>query len=113
MNQIPDSPFRYRAGRHKTRAAARLEADGETLEVVILDVSRDGAKVTVPYPLMPGTAARLSVAGSNVAALVHWSRKGHAGLRFLDRLDIDALIVLEGAADDPFGFETNRAKAKG
>ena len=88
----------YRPKRHATSVEARLLADGEDLTAVLLDVSRDGAKLSVPYPLLAGTAVRLRVGKSDTKALVHWSRKGQAGLRFIDRLDPATLIALEAAS---------------
>jgi hypothetical protein len=89
--------MQYRANRTKTDVIALLSAEGEREPVQIVDISRDGAKVTTPYPYQSGTATHLIIDGARLAALIQWSSDGFAGLRFLDRLDRDTLIHIEQA----------------
>lgn len=89
----------YRPNRRETQVTVRLTVDDLLLETSLLDISRDGAKIACPEHLLPGTAVRLWIDGVEVKALVHWSRKGHAGLRFFDRLDSATLLMVEKAGD--------------
>ena len=89
----------YRPSRRETHVGVRLIVDDLLLETSVLDISRDGAKIACPDHLLPGTAVRLWIDDIEVKALVHWSRKGHAGLRFFDRLDSATLLMLEKAGD--------------
>ena len=89
-------PGAYRASRRLISMSAHLYVDGEVLDVMLLDVSRDGAKITVPFAILPGTAVALQVQATGVPALVQWCRDHAAGLRFLERLDRATLSFLEG-----------------
>ena len=91
----------YRPNRRPTRVLATLAVDDIILEATIVDISRDGARLSLPGWIAPGTAVYLRVGSSSVPALIHWMDKGHAGLRFYDRLDGDTLMALE-TAEDPF-----------
>ena len=91
--------MQYRPSRRETRIRARMAVDDIILEATLLDISRDGARIEAPEHLLPGTAVSLTIEGADVPALVHWSRKGQAGLRFLDRLDVATLREVEQAAD--------------
>ena len=88
----------YRPNRQQTKLEATLLVDGEAMQATIIDISRDGAKLNVPFPILAGTAVRLQLAAKEIKALVHWCRDGHAGLRFLDRLDRDLLVKIEATA---------------
>lgn len=95
----------YRPTRRKNRVAVRLLVDGEDVAATLLDISRDGAKLEVPYAILAGSAVELRFEATKVPALVQWFRDHHIGLRFLDRLERDALVSLEGRddLDDVFG----------
>lgn len=92
--------MKYRANRTRIHAKAILVADGERIGTHILDLSRDGARIQVPFTLPAGTAAYLKVGPNDFAALVQWCHSGHAGLRFLARLDRDTLLRLEGTCTE-------------
>lgn len=96
--------MRYRPNRRTTRVDAVLDAEGETLATTLLDISRDGARITLPYRLLPGTAVRLRFRNRIAKALVVWFRDGEAGLKFLDRLDRETLVAIETATDDADAF---------
>ena len=87
--------MRYRPNRQEARYKATLRADGEAIPATVVDISRDGAKLAVPYPILAGTAVQLKLGRTHAKALVHWCRDGHAGVRFLDRLDRNTLLRLE------------------
>lgn len=89
----------YRPSRRDTHVKIRMAIDDMILDTLMVDISRDGARLAFPHDLQPGTAVTLRIDGAEVDALVHWSRRGHAGVRFLDRLDPETLRMLEGAAD--------------
>ena len=90
--------MRYRPNRQQAKFEATLLVDGEAMQATIIDIARDGAKLNVPFPILAGTAVRLQFAANETKALVHWCRDGHAGLRFLDRLDGDLLVKIEATA---------------
>jgi len=100
MEMIRRPPGDYRPSRRTICAAAVLVADGEDLPVEVLDISRDGAKVCLPFAILPGTAVELRVANATIPALIQWCKKEAAGLRFLDRLEHDVLVALEAGGDD-------------
>ncbi|MGI9394404.1 MAG: PilZ domain-containing protein [Boseongicola sp.] len=89
--------MQYRPNRVQTNIEATLFVEGEATQATIVDISRDGAKLCVPYPILEGTAVRLQLGRKETKALVHWYRNGRAGIRFLDRLDRKTLIMIEGA----------------
>ncbi|SMX24841.1 PilZ domain-containing protein [Boseongicola aestuarii] len=95
----------YRPTRRKVCVTVRLFVDGEDVAATLLYISRDGAKLKVPYAVLPGSAVALHLHGANVPALVQWSHDQRVGLRFLDRLERDVLVALEGRddTDDVFG----------
>ena len=95
----------YRPTRRKNRVDVRLFVDGEDVGATLLDISRDGAKLRLPYAILPGSAVELRFEGAKIPALVQWFEDQCAGLRFLDRLERDVLVLLEGdeTADDIFG----------
>lgn len=90
----------YRPTRRKTRVSAILAVEDVILQVMVVDISRDGAKLTLPGWVAPGSAVHLTVAAHTTPALIHWVRDGVAGVRFLDRLNGASLSAIE-AADDP------------
>ena len=90
----------YRPSRRPTRVGATIVIDDMILQTVVVDISRDGARLSLPGWIAPGTAVYLKVRDASVPALVHWMSDGHAGVRFYDRLDRETLIALE-TADDP------------
>ncbi len=96
MGIIGRSAAHYRASRRANYVPGRLLVDGDDLAVMVLNISRDGAKISLRYPIMPGTAVELRVKNQSVPALVQWSGISAAGLRFLDRLDAETLVYLEG-----------------
>lgn len=90
--------MQYRPSRQATRYDVTLKAEGEVIRATIRNISRDGAKVSVQYPLLAGTAVYLKVGAKTFKALVHWCRDGNAGLRFFDRLDRDTMVKIEASA---------------
>ena len=91
---------RHSPNRRKTRVEAVLHIDGQSLRVVILDVSFDGMKLSVPENIAPGTAATVEVHDARIPAIIHWSRTRFAGLHLLKRFDSATLTKLETAHDD-------------
>ena len=89
--------MKYRPNRLQTQLDVTLSAEGEAIRVTILDISRDGAKIAVPYPLLVGTAVQLKLEKTTTKALIHWCENNKAGIRFLDRLDRETLLVIEAA----------------
>ncbi|NNL19601.1 MAG: PilZ domain-containing protein, partial [Boseongicola sp.] len=50
--------------------AVRLIVDGENVAATLLDISRDGAKLSVPYAVLPGSAVELLLESASIPALV-------------------------------------------
>lgn len=91
---------RHSPNRRKTNVPAIVRADGERMHAVILDISYEGIKLSVPLPLQPGTPVTIEALGAEIPAIIHWHRAGFAGARMLDRLESRVLIALETAEDD-------------
>ena len=91
---------RYSPNRRKTRVEAEIDVDGERLRAIILDVSFNGMKLSVPENFAPGTALTVHVLDEAIPAIVHWSKSRFAGLYLLRRLERDTLVALETAHDD-------------
>ena len=91
---------RFSPNRRRTRVEALLHVDDRVLHTVILDVSYDGMKLSVPKDLPQGTAVTIEVLNENIPAIVHWSKKKFTGLHLLHRLERDTLVALETAHDD-------------
>ena len=87
--------MQYRPNRIQARHRVKLYAEGEAMQATIIDISRDGAKLGVPYPILEGTAVRLQLGPKDTKALVHWYLDGCAGVRFLDRLALKTLTEIE------------------
>ena len=87
--------MQYRPNRQKTKLDVTLSAEGEAIRVTILDIARDGAKIAVPYPLLAGTAVQLEMGKTTAKALIHWCENNKVGIRFLDRLDCETLLMIE------------------
>ncbi len=91
---------RHSPNRRHTRVEALLHVEGCVERAVILDVSFEGMKISVPETLAPGTAVTVEVMGEKIPAIVHWSRTRFAGLHMLQRLERETLLALETADDD-------------
>ena len=100
MKMFKEERDDYRPMRRENSVPVCLIADGEEASVTLLDISRDGAKVQVPFAILPGTAVALRINAAEVTALVQWCDIPNAGLRFLERLERDVLIALEGRESD-------------
>ncbi|MGI9390074.1 MAG: PilZ domain-containing protein [Boseongicola sp.] len=87
--------MQYRPNRVQTKQKVLLFVEGEAIPATIIDISRDGAKLKVPYSILEGTAVRLQLGPKDTKALVHWCHDGRAGVRFLDRLDRNTLTKVE------------------
>lgn len=86
-----------------------IRADGETIDISLLDLTYEGCGVSTPVEFEIGESVRLSVIGRGlIDAEVRWCKDGKAGLRFAseeprarsetsrttDRLDISTEIRL-------------------
>ena len=87
--------MQYRPNRQQTQHDVTLNAEGEAIGATVLDISRDGAKLAVPYPLLVGTAVQLKLGKATAKAVVHWCENNNIGIRFLDRLDRDTFLMIE------------------
>ncbi|NNJ67394.1 MAG: PilZ domain-containing protein [Boseongicola sp.] len=105
MQVFRQSNGNYRPTRRQNAVPVFVVVDGDEVAATLVDISRDGAKLRVPYAVLPGTAVELRVSSTVIPALVQWFEERHAGLRFLDRLEREVLLALEGRGDtdDIFG----------
>lgn len=99
MKTLRQTDDDYRPTRRKNRVSVRLFVDGENVAATLLDISRDGAKLDVPYAILPGSAVELRFDNTTVPALIQWALDHRVGLRFLDRLERDVLVALEGRGE--------------
>ncbi len=90
---------RHSPNRRKTRVEAMMDLDGEMYPVVIRDVSFEGFKLAVPVSIAPGSPVTIHVLDRRIPAIVHWCRRGYAGIHLLERLEGQTLIALETADD--------------
>jgi aerotaxis receptor len=80
--------------RYSSSARVRIEIDGRSRDVELVDVSRDGARVTPLAGVAPEASAVLLVEGRRLAATVVWSEGDAVGLRFAEPLDATFLARL-------------------
>jgi diguanylate cyclase (GGDEF)-like protein len=86
-----------RAPRHRLIRRAVLHLGGQTLPIVVRNVSHGGALVEAPRELAAGTCGKLEMQGFNLLEVeVRWSQAKRAGLHFLGEFDLSGL--LSGAA---------------
>lgn len=109
--------------RHIVRLGATCSTavidDAPALPATILDLSRSGAKLTLPTDvhLPPGTSLTLHVNGMALAATVKWHNTNFAGLRFDLPLSQAQLATLIGTASaqtktaPPLGNAANTREA--
>jgi len=88
----------YRPMRRLTQMGAEIVSDAGIANVSLDDISRDGARISPGLWLAPGSAVTLKIAGQELPAVVHWSKKSSAGLRFLQRPDVETLRLAENDA---------------
>lgn len=91
---------RHSPNRRSTRVEALLHVEGTVERVMIVDVSFEGMKLSVPENLPVGTAVTVEVMGERIPAIVHWSKARFVGLHMLTRLERETLLALESADDD-------------
>ena len=91
---------RYSPNRRKIRFDAGLLIDDDLIPVIILDVSFDGMRLSVPRTLEAGSAVTIKSLGVDIPAVVHWCQNGYAGVHLLERLDFETLNFLETARDE-------------
>ena len=86
-----------RAPRHRLIRRATLHIGGQTLPIVVRNVSHGGALIEAPREMAPGTVGKLEMQGFNLLEVeVRWSHLKRAGLNFLGEFDLSGL--LSGAA---------------
>ena len=95
---------RHSPNRRKTRFDAALAVDDELIPVVILDVSFDGMRLSVPREVEAGSPVSVRSVGVDIPAVVHWFKNGIVGVHLLERLDAETLKFLETARDELAGF---------
>ena len=95
---------RHSPNRRNTRVEALCHIEGTVERIIIVDVSYQGMKISVPENIPPGTAVTIEVMGERIPAIVHWSKSGFAGLHMLTRMERETLLALESADDDLAAF---------
>ena len=88
---------RHGPNRRQTHIDAVISTKGAPLAAVILNVSFEGMKLSVPRPVAPGTPITIEVLKKRIPAIVHWSHDGQIGVHLLERLAGQTMIALENA----------------
>ncbi|HEV2865167.1 MAG TPA: EAL domain-containing protein [Allosphingosinicella sp.] len=82
-----------RAPRHRLIRRASLHLGGQSLPVVVRNVSAGGALIDAGRDLRPETMGKLELAGYNLLEVeIRWSHAKRAGIRFLGEFDIRGLL---------------------
>ena len=100
MNVHRQPGRRYSPNRRKIRFDAALLVDDDLIPVIILDVSFDGMRLSVPRAVEAGSPVTIKSIGVDIPALVHWCQNGYAGVHLLERMDSKTLKFLETARDE-------------
>lgn len=79
----------------ETHVHAKLRYDEALIRVIVLDVSREGMKLSVPNEIEVGTGVVISLLGVDITAVVHWCHSGMVGLQLLKNLDRNTMIALD------------------
>lgn len=95
---------RHSPNRRKTQVDAVVLVEDRSLPGVVVDVSLQGMRLSLPQALEPGTPMTIMVLDVAVPAIVHWSHGLDVGVHLLESLDRDTLIALETADDDLADF---------
>jgi hypothetical protein len=119
-----DGPGGHRAAARKpVLLRAALHTLTASRPVTLFDVSRTGARLSMPVPLASGQPLWLTIPPSEIFATVVWIEGDHCGIHFDDPLDDDELATLQAkgkvvmihglTADEQLGAEdwqTNLAR---
>ena len=91
-----DGPGGRRGGeRSPVHLAASLHALNTSRAVTLLDVSRDGAKMTIPEPMYRGQEVWLKVGQTQIFGTVRWVRDTDCGIVFDEQLNSRELALLQ------------------
>ena len=83
-----------------------VSRDSQRAESAMLDVNRTGARVVIEnLSVKPGDSVAISIGGKLRNAVVIWSKKGRAGVRFERALATRDLRSIESIARAGAGFE--------
>lgn len=91
---------RYSPNRRKIRFDAALVVDDDLIPVIILVVSFDGMRLSIPGTVETGSPVTIKSIGVDIPAVVHWCQNGYAGVHLLERLNSETLKYLETARDE-------------
>jgi PilZ domain len=76
-------PVERRERRPVSMRGFAVREDGETIEILLLDLSYEGCGIETPAPLKRGDALKISVLGRGaIDTHVRWCKGGKAGLNF-------------------------------
>lgn len=91
-----DGPGGRRSGqRSRVHLPASLQALNTSRSVTLLDVSQDGARMTVPEPMYRGQQVWLKVGQAQVFGTVRWMRENDCGIVFDDPLNSRELALMQ------------------
>ena len=91
-----DGPGGRRSGqRSRVQLAASLQALNTSRSVTLLDVSPDGARITVPEPMYRGQQVWLKIGQAQIFGTVRWVRENDCGIIFDDPLNSRELALMQ------------------
>lgn len=96
---MPDVPERRRERRHRVMLSARLLSPAGLANVVLLDLSNDGAMVSAPLPLPCGSHVVLTRGRLEAHAVVAWAEGRRLGLEFDE--PIPEVMIAEAVSATP------------
>lgn len=87
--------MRLRAQRRlPTRFPTAVHADGERLDVVVIDITESGAKIDGLGGLTPSASCELNVLSDTIPCTVRWTAGSSAGVTFGRKLTPHQLDVI-------------------
>lgn len=106
------SPFEKRQIRLRTALSARMSAADAVSEVVIRDLSQEGARIEASLPVALYQRIRLDAdpISSPIFASVHWKSRLHFGVLFQRAFSLAELAQIAWSLHDPANSGGGRAR---
>ena len=107
--------MKYRQLRQSTLIAARMHSEAGWSDVVIRNLSANGAMLQVPAPPQRGTYVEVRRGTSVIVGRTIWSDAGRCGIRTQDPVLVDRWLSGTGAQSEPIepGRDRRRLRRAG